>query len=245
MAELYWIHLPEHTDISSQGYIGITSKTSIVRFKEHIRSAKRTDTKHYTITKAIKKYKDQLICKTLVICSLDYAKILEEKLRPSECIGWNMAVGGQIPNRYFGVYGDEWKEKLRQCNLGKKHSKETLEKISIISKHSYSVNREKCITNQLHRRVSKPPYSGTSRPWIHGKSGKLTNFQIFKKAQQIVDIYWKANEVISTSEIMSKVDIDEFHINTVVKMLPMVRGGWVPIEDPLWLKYFNGEENPC
>src|SRR3989337_2148756 len=95
MAEVYWIHLPEHTDMFSEGYIGITSKTTKERFRTHLKEAKRKDRKKYRIHNALAKYKDVVIVETLVICDEDYAIDLESKLRPLPRIGWNTLAGGQ------------------------------------------------------------------------------------------------------------------------------------------------------
>jgi len=37
MAVVYWIHLPEHTDIASQGYVGVSNTTASKRFTHHNR----------------------------------------------------------------------------------------------------------------------------------------------------------------------------------------------------------------
>lgn len=91
MAEVYWIHCPEHTDFLSQGYIGVTSRTSALRYAEHLYKSK---TDSWPLHNAINKHKDELIVETLVISDLEYAYEIEAKLRPVANIGWNLSEGG-------------------------------------------------------------------------------------------------------------------------------------------------------
>lgn len=95
--EVYWIHLPEHTDILTQGYIGLTGKGTHRRFLSHKNSSKNPKLSHKIISKAFNKYGDCLVVDTLVVCDKDYAKYLENALRPSDFIGWNMNAGGYTP----------------------------------------------------------------------------------------------------------------------------------------------------
>lgn len=96
MAFVYWIHLPEHTDMFSEGYIGFTSKEVSVRYKEHLKHSKRKVGKNI-VHKAISKYESSIVVDTLVEGSDEYCLYLEEKFRPTEFVGWNMAVGGAAP----------------------------------------------------------------------------------------------------------------------------------------------------
>lgn len=96
--EVYWIHLPEHTDILTQGYVGLTKQGAKKRFWSHKNSAKHPGSSHKIISKAFNKYGDKIIVTTLVVCDKDYAKFFENKLRPTDFIGWNMNAGGYIPS---------------------------------------------------------------------------------------------------------------------------------------------------
>lgn len=94
MAFVYWIHLPEHTDITSQGYIGITSTSVSQRFGEHLRSAKSPTKRKYVVHNALLKYHNKVCVSTLIEGSLDYCLLMEERLRPTKNLGWNIGVGG-------------------------------------------------------------------------------------------------------------------------------------------------------
>lgn len=89
---LYWIHLPEHTNITTQGYVGITNNFN----KRMIKHKSANENPH--LYNAIKKYGwDNLIKQQMVISTKDYIVDLEKKLRSADHIGWNIAPGGGIP----------------------------------------------------------------------------------------------------------------------------------------------------
>lgn len=89
---LYWIHLPEHCDVMSQGYVGITHDFE-QRMFAHKSCAKTGE--EATLYRAIRKHGwDCLIKEILVIADEAYCKDLEKKFRPTARIAWNIAVGG-------------------------------------------------------------------------------------------------------------------------------------------------------
>lgn len=136
MAEVYWIHLPEHVDMFTQGYIGITKTTAKKRFYKHLSTSKSKNISRSgtILSRAIVKYGDSLIVDTLVICSIEYAFDLENKLRPTTRIGWNTDHGGRgrkeiseetrlkISNTLMGhkgvVHFDDTKRRMSEKRLG-------------------------------------------------------------------------------------------------------------------------------
>ena len=58
MAFVYWIHLPEHTDIFTEGYVGFTKLTPHERFKTHKYNLTTKRSTPSTIRNALIKYKD-------------------------------------------------------------------------------------------------------------------------------------------------------------------------------------------
>jgi hypothetical protein len=89
MVSVYWIHHPEHTDMFTQGYIGIT-KNIAKRFECH---KNRPANKHFK--RAIKKYGwDNLVKEILLVSDRVYCYLIESQLRPKEYIGWNINKGG-------------------------------------------------------------------------------------------------------------------------------------------------------
>ena len=89
---LYWIHHKNHTDMFSQGYVGV-SKNPKARWFRHSRYS---DNQH--LKAAIKKYGwDNLVKEVVLIGEETYCYNLETKIRPTKQIGWNIAEGGAKP----------------------------------------------------------------------------------------------------------------------------------------------------
>lgn len=120
---VYWIHHPDHTDMFSQGYIGV-SKRYKRRLWEHLNLSKNT-----ILIKAIKKYGwDNLVKKEILISDFEYCFEIEKKLRPEKNIGWNIAVGGGPPPLMFG---NNWNVGKPSWNKGKKFTEEHKKKLSL------------------------------------------------------------------------------------------------------------------
>lgn len=115
MYKLYWIKYPEHQDPQSEGYIGITSQTIENRFTDHKHNNKNKHLKNRCRQENVE-----------IICLKDNlekeeARLLEEKYRPSENIGWNINKGGDLPPSRKGkpspkslLKGDDRTEKQKQ-----------------------------------------------------------------------------------------------------------------------------------
>lgn len=96
---LYWLRLSEHTDIKTEGYVGITSKCAKTRFNRHCSLAQKNS--QFSVHKAIRKYGEgNIIVETICVTSGEHARWLEKRLRPEPFIGWNMQRGG-IGNPYL------------------------------------------------------------------------------------------------------------------------------------------------
>jgi hypothetical protein len=123
MTCVYWIRQKDHTDIFSQGYVGVSSRFSR-RLWEHENKTQNAHFQH-----AIKKYGwDSLIKEKVIIGDEDYCYEMEAKLRPTEKMGWNLVVGGGKPPNFAG--------KKRSANfvakaMGRKDSPETRLKKSL------------------------------------------------------------------------------------------------------------------
>lgn len=132
---VYWIHLPEHTDITSQGYVGITKLDVKHRFELHKKAKPRKGMRHTVIMYALAKYKDTVVIETLLEGSREYCLMIENKLRPDRGIGWNVAVGGSAP--MLGVeVSDSTRKKLSAFQKGRKHTPE-LRKINSEAQKRY------------------------------------------------------------------------------------------------------------
>lgn len=220
MAFVYWAHLPEHTDMFSQGYIGFTSGTVEKRWSGHLLDSKRCP--HLTFYKALAKYGDKIVVETLVQGSSEYCLDVENKLRPKVKIGWNIKIGGD-----FGSLGvtasEETKKKLSECRLGEKnhfhgktHTDEQKAKWRIsrggkpFSEDAKAKARETKKNNPWNvSNARKEVWAGADSIYCHFKQGmglvllsKLTNISkdsiktIHKKLQAgwnpLLDTYWVA-----------------------------------------------------
>lgn len=117
-AYLYWIRLPEHSDISTQGYVGITSnpKRRLTGHNHALASKKGTKRKGYS-KKFVKHYDESSLLFEVVNCgSRDQIQQQEYMLRPDVGIGWNVAVGGEI-NGVCSRYKHGGTSNLRMYNM--------------------------------------------------------------------------------------------------------------------------------
>lgn len=136
---LYWIRHKDHTDIFSQGYVGV-SKNAETRFNQHYSNPVN---KHLGF--AIKKYGwNNLIKQVILISDDNYCLNIEKKLRPKENIGWNITIGGGLPpsalGKKFGSPSNETKAKMSAARIGTKQSEETKKKRSLaITGYKYSI----------------------------------------------------------------------------------------------------------
>ena len=119
---VYWIRHPDHTDMFTQGYIGITNNTK-VRWNDH---NKRPSNLH--IQRAVEKYGwDNLIKKVILIADKAYCLAVETKLRPANQIGWNVVSGGGNPPSSLGktfIRSDEYKAQMSISKMGHRHTPE-------------------------------------------------------------------------------------------------------------------------
>lgn len=241
MAFVYWIHLPEHTDMLSQGYIGVTTGTVNDRFSQH----KHTTSKgsNLTVHNAIRKHGAALIVKTLVSADEDYCYELESKLRPHRRTGWNIVVGGGksplsgIPTEEHPCYGKpcsaSTKAKISEANkgakngmskcvgelnhfFGKKHSEDTLAKMRTkkISEEQKQANREKMLA---YRDWERPTAVFTT--WINAQ-----------------DYYEDYLNGISPHINAKTRGIGETRLITIYKRF---KSGWKPSQDPAYMAWYD------
>ena len=147
---VYWIHAPEHTDMFSQGYVGVSNNAER-RFEEH---CKAPSNRHLAF--AIKKYGWEALTKAVVFVA-DLATCLdkERNLRPSEGIGWNVAPGGGKPPVLSGP-----RPILRgrtAWNKGKKMPQSAVEKVRAAVKKQMQDPEHRALLSRI--KMGKP--SGT------------------------------------------------------------------------------------
>lgn len=91
-AYIYWLHLPEHTDMKIEGYIGV-ARDHNKRFKQH----KRWQRNNPHLQSAFLKYGDRIVKHIIWLGEEDDCYKNEEILRPEPDIGWNLNKGGDKP----------------------------------------------------------------------------------------------------------------------------------------------------
>lgn len=158
---VYWIHLPEHTCLLRDGYVGITKNTSS-RWSRHRRGC---DTS-YHLQNSIKKYgADALVWEIVYVAPRQVCSDFEHTVRPYPEIGWNIKSGGD--NGWTAPkQSEETKQKRGIYRTGKEHhsygthlSEETKAKIA-------KVHKGKTIS-QEHRDIISKSKKGCSLSKAH------------------------------------------------------------------------------
>lgn len=233
MAEVYWIHLPEHTDVFSEGYVGITSKTTAERFKSHIKESKRRDRKKYRIHNVIAKYSELLVVDTLLVCSDDYAIEVEAKLRPSPKIGWNTVAGGQNVKL------------LRDIKGSPSHTEDSKAKMKLSQKKSWEVNKSSKLSALLSAR--KPldrPVDNSGSPlkfWTSSRYKEVPSKAQWEMADKFYEFY-SSVELCDSKTLMDEFSFPHHKKQWFQILLRYFDGGWNPLTDPLWLEDFKNKE---
>lgn len=167
---VYWIHHPKHTDMFTQGYIGITT-----RFARRMFEHKALTTNKY-LSNAIKKYGwDNLIKEVLLIADKEYCVDVETKLRSNDAIGWNLVKGGGIPpvNRW----NKGTKGLMTSWLKGKKLPDEIKKKVSISVKKLWE--------DPIYRQHMSDAHKGQECPMKgkHHTPESILKISLFKKGK--------------------------------------------------------------
>ena len=101
---LYWIHRKTHTDIFTEGYVGVSTNVES-RFSAH-KSALRGKSCVYRSEFRKAMEEDDLIFNVVLKSSVGYCLELESLLRPAWAVGWNISPGGgsNISRPKHGLY---------------------------------------------------------------------------------------------------------------------------------------------
>lgn len=227
MAEVYWIRKTSHTDIFTEGYVGVTSKTAQDRYKEHLKQSRVPSSVKTILHKVIKALgADELVCETVCICELDYAFDLENKLRPSEMIGWNQIVGGSSPpNRKGQKFSEEHRNNISKGLKGLPASEAKLAHIQSIADRKKGKQRPDGATEkQLLTILNKGPWNN---PAAKDKR------EFWEKADIYYSYFLDGKGAVRTAKEFGLTESNLFGIFRNFK------NGWVPINDERWLSEFN------
>lgn len=264
MAYLYWIRLPEHVDMFSQGYIGITVRKVSTRWSAHKTAAKDESKQHLPIYKALNKYgADNLLVDVIIEGSEEYVLLMEERLRPTEGIGWNCAQGGQDTGK-GRTQSVEEKQKRADKLRGRKHTKDARQRMSDATKGKpkSEAHKAKCrvaalgkkrpveasrrqaeklkglvkITEEGRKRLSESKKS--LNEWEHSQANK----NLWSQAHSALD-FKNSSEKFSQRYLAKFFGIKD---SQVYALYTKLKSGWNPSEDQsylAWLEQYKKEKH--
>lgn len=227
LAEVYWIRLPEHTDVFSQGYVGVTRHTALRRFSGHKSEAVR-HVNNSIIGNAIRKYGGELIVETLVICDIEYAIGLEIKLRPEDKIGWNTVMGGGLPPI---TYGDRMSKEKREAVTSAKRGVPLSEEARQRMRDAWKTREPSKLTRE-DRQMAIKKSSETKPAWTYAGA--------FMDIWSDADIYF--SEFSKGTKQKACANLFNVKVTRLSAMFKRFRKGWIPEEDALWLNEFRKDK---
>lgn len=219
---VYWIRKAEHTDIFSEGYVGVTITKLQRRWTQHKNAAKANK---YPIHRAINKYGDELVCELILIGTKEYCLDIEKNLRPTPGIGYNSAAGG-----------------LRIGRFGSTNSEDTRAKLSSAVKAAYEKDPTYRVRNSQSKKGRVMPESQKENikksmkqiqyfPWTNS----LARNDIWSRADVFYEFY-RVNNTTSLKEMCTYFQLKYHNLQT---MFNRFKSGWAPLEDLDWKEYFN------
>ena len=215
MAFVYWIKLPTHHNIYTEGYVGITTKTVKIRFNGHNCAARKGDTTR--LYNAMRKYGNLIQVETIFEGSEEECLFLEHYYRQSGNIGWNHGVGGKAPS--LGTKMPEHvKEKLRATRLGNNPSEETRKKLSLAG-----IGRK--YSGESRKKMSESAKKVERLPWKNPRANK----EIWFNAENIFDVWMQEKNISKAAKILSCESCK------LISIFEKFISGWIPKEDDKWL----------
>jgi hypothetical protein len=106
IAQVYWIKAAHHSDMASEGYIGVSKNAKKRWLYGHNWAHRNSRHDNPRFSNAVTKYGWENLIKTiLIVADETYCYDLERKLRPTTNIGWNLAIGGGKPpiSKFRGI----------------------------------------------------------------------------------------------------------------------------------------------
>lgn len=216
MAKVYWIHLPEHTDMFSEGYVGVTERGINERMAENAYSAKAERVSCSELYSTFRERgRESLVVEVLVIAEVDYAFSIEEKLRPSPNIGWNIAAGGCRSGKGRNKPKTEsQKEYMRNLLTGTTRSERTREKMS---------------ESQILWNKENPRKVGVSNG---------ANPRVWGKADEIFTMYHLGH---TQREICEKLSFEK--LSNITQIWKQLKEGWNPMNDSSWTDRYKDAQS--
>lgn len=250
--KLYWLRHKNHTNIKTQGYIGITGKSLRERMNQHAISSE--DGVDYPVYNAIRKHKDDIIVDVLAIGDEDYILGLEESLRPDIYIGWNIDVGGSGTNSKTMKYiwstykGDIWRQEkierhknnpelVKNLHKGAQEFRENggIEILRERTSEQWKDPNKRKFREAANRRAgkSKTEHYKKVGNWLSSK----TNHYVWENAKTLYDVFMEDPNV-SRGKFAKKTGYTQNEIDCIHRKY--FKKGWNPYEDEKWLEFYEG-----
>lgn len=127
---VYWIRHPDHTNVFSQGYVGISVDHDI-RWYNHKYQIEHKQHKNPHLASAVLLHGwDNLVKEVVLIADKDYCYNVENFLRPTANIGWNVNPGGGENPMDDPEVRARHKNKVQTVEYRKKQREITLKRMS-------------------------------------------------------------------------------------------------------------------
>lgn len=205
--------MESHSDFTTEGYIGVTSKEPEERFKQHLAASK---TEQIILSKALRKHGDEVIVTTLLKGSDEYCYLMEEKLRPSERIGWNTVKGGGKPPIKNTPHTEEAKRKISEASKIGNKSEASLAARAMQVGSKRTKASKKLMSEKAQGRL----------PWETSRCNKA----VWLQADKFFEVF---SETGMKSKSMEK--LLGIKISTLSNLYKkFVKENWNPKADPLW-----------
>jgi len=219
IAYLYWIHLKDHNDPLTQGYIGLSCNYK-ERWNQHKRCAshgKKKDVVHLAMIKyGIENIVFTVLCKT----SREHASYLECKFRPRASIGWNILKGGDSVGRVGLPQTAFQKSRVSEIFKDKRLSDNAL-----ASAASANINRIRTNTE-----IRKRSDSVLSKHLLDLPS---TNYDVLSRTLDIYQQYLLGNKQYATANAL---DIPYIGMKALFNRFD---NGYVPTNDVRLLEFIK------
>ncbi len=176
---VYWAHLPEHHDVYTQGYIGITKQSALLRWRDHVSYSKKET--QLPFARALNKYPNIVFDIIVVGQNREYCEAIEAQLRPDLNIGWNINTGGDKVNTLAGGLANKARlDNLKATNpywIAKEQAKQDAKAKAQLKRESAAqkrLERQQYMAQgigQLNRKLDSRNQSGYMGVHLH-KCGK-------------------------------------------------------------------------
>lgn len=141
MMIVYWIREKQHTDIFTEGYVGITKKPLEERVREHKKNKKSS-----IVAGKLRSDAEVIWSVVQEVETLEEALLLEGQYRPTQNIGWNLQKGGAAAGRseWYSIPENSLKHSMKTSEATRRGiaTKDTTEARSERAKLSWVNNKD-------------------------------------------------------------------------------------------------------